>query len=189
MEPVMTWRKVNRPKVCFDFQIWQQKQRTDLYIQFSNKAQRTVLISQQLLEAPSASQQSHNMKCLYCTVKWLLQHPSPTFCFFSNHSPFSSLQSPRQLKASGVWINISYIIILNSLFLKESVSVRFKISWLLWNVGLCRVTHQCQWVLEHFFVISNKNLLHISTHPDIRPFQCRSKRILGQQHLSCSEPQ
>lgn len=65
----------------------------------------------------------------------------PHFLYFPNHSPFSSLQSPRQLKASGVWINISYIIILNSLFLNESVSVRFKISWLRWNVCLCNLWH------------------------------------------------
>lgn len=128
----------------------------------------------------------YEMSVLHCEVA---ASPSIThiFSFFptTHHFP---VWSPRQIKASGVWINISYIIILNSLFLNESVSVRFKVSWLLWNVCLCSMWHISVGGFGGiFFVTSNKNLLHISTHPNTRPFQCRLKKILGQQYRSCSE--
>lgn len=123
------------------------------YIQISSRAWRPFLISRQLFEAQSDSRQSHNMKCLYCTVMWLQKQPSLSFLFFLFFFKALTLfqsanRSPWQLKASLLWVNISYIIITNW---KYQCTILNKL------IIMKRVC-VCLWVMGDFFLLPTEEL-------------------------------
>lgn len=68
------------PITIIDRNDWNQA--SPSYSHISSKVWIPFFISQQLFEAQSASQQSHNIKCLYCTVMWLQKQPSLSFFSF-----------------------------------------------------------------------------------------------------------
>lgn len=97
---------------------------------------------------------------------WLQNNPHLHFLFFLNHSLVSSLQkgSPWRLKASLLWVNLSYITISNLFKWKCQCTILNK-SIIRKRVPVQYVTHQCQWGLGHFFSFPTEKISTFSPIP------------------------